>query len=106
MIGHFNQSEHRNLVTLSKQITSINLVYFDILFYQKFVQRYNNYKTNLEGGTLSCINPNIRLGISLILGLILDLVLPSQLVLYMYHLSGVSDYYAQCIGMQRAKSVL
>ena len=63
----FSQSEHRNLVTLSKQITSINLVYFDtlIFFYFKFVQRYDKYKTNLEGGTLSSINPCIRLGISL-----------------------------------------
>ena len=55
-------------------------MYFDIFFYQKCVQRYDKYKTNLEGGTLSSINPRI----SLILGLMLDLVLPSQLVLYIY----------------------
>ena len=45
--------------------TLINLVYFDIFVYQKFVQRYNKYKTNLERGTLSSIKPHIRLGISI-----------------------------------------
>ena len=63
------------------------------------MQRYNRYKTNLEGVTLFSINRPIRLSISLlggptdpalrlipgpILGLILDLGLPSQLVLYIY----------------------
>ena len=79
-------------------MTSINLVYFDICFYLKFVQRYNKYKTNLEGDTLSSIYPRIMLGQplgsptgpalrlipSLIRGLILDLVLLSQLVAYLY----------------------
>ena len=65
------------------------------------MQRYNKYKTNLEGGTLSSINPRIKAGYqpsggprgpalrlipSLILGLILDLVLPSQLVLYISYM--------------------
>ena len=63
------------------------------------------YKTNLEGGTLCpCIRlhgyqpwggptgPALRLIPSLILGLILDLVLPSQLVLYYIpHVEAVLD---------------
>ena len=46
-------------------MTLINLVYFDIFVYLKFVQRFNRYKTNLEGDNLSRIQPRIKLGISL-----------------------------------------
>ena len=48
VIRHFSQSEHRNLVTWSKYITLSNLVFFDIFFYYKFVQRYDSIRLGIR----------------------------------------------------------